>query len=79
MNDNTLQQHLYSLSKEKKIELKNNLATAGIMHSNGKPTKLYFQALRDSSSGRLKKLYVAFAKAERNNLDSAFDKFVALS
>ena len=78
MSESTLQQHLHSLSQTQKIELKENLATAGIMHSNGRSTKLFFKALRDSSRGRLKKLYTAFAKAERRNLDTAFDKFVEL-
>lgn len=78
MTDETLQQHLFSLSSEKKLELKEHLTIAGIRHSQGKSTKLYFQSLRDSSKGRLKKLYTAFAKADRRNLDIAFDKFVEL-
>jgi CRISPR/Cas system-associated endonuclease Cas3-HD len=78
MSDKNIQEYLRSLSHENLVKLKESVTIAGIMHSNGKPTKLYFKAKRDSSSGRLKKLYAALSKAEHKNLDNAFDAFVSL-
>ena len=78
MSDKNIQQYLRSLSRENLVKLKESVTIAGIMHSNGRPTKLFFKAKRDSSSGKLKKLYSALSKAEYKNLDSAFDSFAEL-
>lgn len=71
-----LQQHLYSLPQNKLIELKQNINTAGLIHSNGNTTKKYFRGLASESSGRLKKIYIALSKGNSNDLSNAFDLFV---
>ena len=80
-NTNNIRALVISLTHEKRTELKYAMNDAGLMNESRKKgsnsaVKDFFRAKRDSSSGKLKKIYAALAKANSADLDASFGLLV---
>lgn len=68
----TLKDHLIALPTEKLKELYNDILTAGIIHENRKNARAFFKKQRETSSGKLKKIYAALSKSDDTGIDRMF-------
>ncbi len=68
----TLNNHLIALPTDKLKELYNDILTAGIIHENRKNARVFFKKQRETSSGKLKKIYAALSKADDADIDRMF-------
>jgi len=72
-----MEELVYSLSKDKLLELLNTIAEAGILQELGGNPNRYFKDKKRKSKGNLKQIYSILAKLDKKELDKVFKKVVS--
>lgn len=78
MLNRTLAEMVYSLSTEQLLELQSRCVEAGIQNEFKADYRQEFQALKQSSSGKLKKLYTALSRATPDQMRKISDILVGI-